>query len=327
MGGPRKEEKMKVKKIYQKKFTTVDNTVLNDVELSWKAKGLFVYLWSQADGWDFYESEVVNHSTDGIAGLKTGLKELEARGYLRRERKRDKKGLLRENEWVLSEQPMLENPMLDNPTLENPTLDKPTLDYPTLENRTLTITNNNNTNNNNTKETITNYNNNNNNKESAVDDEEQKQIDFAEVQTAYQLNLRPRNGIPSAINVELGKYTQELGHKLVIYAIERAVAQIANPSWGYIKAILNSWKKAKVISVDDVKKLDESYQQRKEQQQQNRFKNGRRVVQKESLPDWAQPDYQERDTPDDPAKSKQIAEMMAKINARRKEVLWDDETS
>ena len=312
---------MKVKKIYQKKFTTVDNTVLNDVELSWKAKGLFVYLWSQADGWDFYESEVVNHSTDGIAGLKTGLKELEARGYLRRERKRDKKGLLRENEWVLSEQPMLENPMLDNPTLENPTLDKPTLDYPTLENRTLTITNNNNTNNNNTKETITNYNNNNNNKESAVDDEEQKQIDFAEVQTAYQLNLRPRNGIPSAINVELGKYTQELGHKLVIYAIERAVAQIANPSWGYIKAILNSWKKAKVISVDDVKKLDESYQQRKEQQQQNRFKNGRRVVQKESLPDWAQPDYQERDTPDDPAKSKQIAEMMAKINARRKEVL------
>ena len=142
---------MKVKKIYQKKFTTVDNTVLNDIELSWKAKGLFVYLWSQADGWDFYESEVVNHSTDGIAGLKTGLKELEARGYLRRERKRDKKGLLRENEWVLSEQPMLENPMLDNPTLENPTLDKPTLDYPTLENRTLTITNNNNTNNNNTK--------------------------------------------------------------------------------------------------------------------------------------------------------------------------------
>ena len=210
--------------------------------------------------------------------------------------------------------------MLDNPTLENPTLDKPMLDYPTLENHTLTITNNNNTNNNNTKETITNYNNNNNNKESAVDDDEQKQIDFAEVQTAYQLNLRPRNGIPSAINVELGKYTQELGHKLVIYAIERAVAQIASPSWGYIKAILNSWKKAKVTSVDDVKKLDESYQQRKAQQQ-NRFKNGRRVVQKESLPDWAQPDYQERDTPDDPAKSKQIAEMMAKINARRKEVL------
>ena len=304
---------MKVKKIYQKKFTTVDNTVLNDVELSWKAKGLFVYLWSQADGWDFYESEVVNHSTDGIAGLKTGLKELETRGYLRRERKRDKKGMLRENEWVLSEQPMLENPMLDNPTLENPTLDKPT-----LENRTLTNTNNNNTNNNNTKETITNYNNNNNNKESAVDDEEQKQIDFAEVQTAYQLNLRPRNGIPSKINIELDKYTKELGHKLVIYAIERAVAQIANPSWSYIKAILNSWKKAKVISVDDVKKLDESYQQWKAQQQQNRFKNGRRVVQKESLPDWAQPGYQEKDTPDDPAKSKQIAEMMDKINARRK---------
>ena len=138
------------------------------------------------------------------------------------------------------------------------------------------------------------------------------------MQTAYQLNLRPRNGIPSKINIELSKYTKELGHKLVIYAIERAVAQIANPSWDYIKAILNSWKKAKVTSIDDVKKLDESYQQRKAQQQQNRFKNGRRVVQKESLPDWAQPDYQEKDTPDDPAKSKQIEQLMAKINAKKK---------
>lgn len=300
---------MKVKKIYQKKFTTVDNTVLNDVELSWKAKGFFVYLWSQADGWDFYESEVVNHSTDGIAGLKTGLKELEARGYLRRERKRDKKGLLRENEWILSEQPMLENPMLDNPTLENPTLDKPT-----LENHTLTITNNNNTNNNNTKETITNYN---NNKESAVDDEEQKQIDFAEVQTAYQLNLRPRNGIPSKINIELEQFTKSMGAKLVIFAIERAVNQVPNPNWNYIKAILTNWQKAKITTIEDVEKADVAYQQRKNQQKTS-YKDTRKIVQKETLPDWAQPDYQEKDTPDDPAKSKQIAEMMAKINARRR---------
>ena len=66
---------------------------------------------------------------------------------------------------------------------------------------------------------------------------------------------------------------------------------------------------------------DRSYQQWKAQQQQNRFKNGRRVVQKESLPDWAQPGYEDSKKEDSPEKSKQIAEMMAKINARRKEVL------
>ena len=124
---------MRIKKQYQKGFTTVDNVVLDDTNLSWKAKGLFVYLWSQSDEWDFYESEVVKHSTDKIASLKSGLKELEQQGYLKRQRKRDDKGHLKENEWILSDNPMLENPMLDNPTLEN---------------HTLTNTNNNNINNN-----------------------------------------------------------------------------------------------------------------------------------------------------------------------------------
>ena len=77
---------MRIKKQYQKGFTTVDNVVLNDTNLSWKAKGLFVYLWSQSDEWDFYESEVVKHSTDKIASLKSGLKELEQQGYLKRQK-------------------------------------------------------------------------------------------------------------------------------------------------------------------------------------------------------------------------------------------------
>ena len=124
---------MRIKKQYQKGFTTVDNLVLNDTNLSWKAKGLFVYLWSQSDEWDFYESEVVKHSTDKIASLKSGLKELEQQRYLKRQRKRDDKGHLKENEWILSDNPMLENPMLDNPMLGN---------------HTLTNTNNNNINNN-----------------------------------------------------------------------------------------------------------------------------------------------------------------------------------
>lgn len=110
---------MRIKKQYQKGFTTVDNVVLNDTNLSWKAKGLFVYLWSQSDEWDFYESEVVKHSTDKIASLKSGLKELEQQGYLKRQRKRDDKGHLKENEWILSDNPMLENPMLENHTLTN----------------------------------------------------------------------------------------------------------------------------------------------------------------------------------------------------------------
>lgn len=89
---------------------------------------------------EFYEVEVLKHSTDGKASLKAGLKELEFAGYLKRYRVRDGKGFLRESKWILSEEPMSDYPTLDNPTLENRT----------LENRTLTNTNYNNTNNNNT---------------------------------------------------------------------------------------------------------------------------------------------------------------------------------
>ena len=129
---------MRIKKQYQKGFTTVDNVVLNDTSLSWKAKGLFVYLWSQADEWDFYESEVVKHSTDKLGSLKSGLKELEHQGYLKRQILRDDKGKFKGNEWVLSDNPMFKNPISDNPISDNPMSEK----------HTLTNTNNNNINNN-----------------------------------------------------------------------------------------------------------------------------------------------------------------------------------
>lgn len=129
---------MRIKKQYQKGFTTVDNLVLNDTKLSWKAKGLFVYLWSQSDEWDFYETEVVKHSTDKLGSLKSGLKELEHQGYLKRQILRDDKGKFKGNEWVLSDNPMFKNPISDNPISDNPM----------SENHTLTNTNNNNINNN-----------------------------------------------------------------------------------------------------------------------------------------------------------------------------------
>lgn len=129
---------MRIKKQYQKGFTTVDNVVLNDTNLSWKAKGLFVYLWSQADEWDFYETEVAKHSTDKLGSLKSGLKELEQQGYLKRQITRDDKGKFNGNDWILSDNPMFKNPISDNPMSEKPM----------LENHTLTNTNNNNINNN-----------------------------------------------------------------------------------------------------------------------------------------------------------------------------------
>ena len=112
---------VKVKKHRQNNFTILDNTPLHDTELSLKAKGLFAYLWSQSDEWNFYETEVVKHSKDGISSLRSGIHELEERGYLQRKRTRVN-GKLKDSVWILSETPNLENLSLENLNLENSTL-------------------------------------------------------------------------------------------------------------------------------------------------------------------------------------------------------------
>ena len=112
-------------------FTMISNVGLKDEKLSFKAKGLLAYMLSLPDDWVFYETELVNHSTDGLASVKSGLKELQERGYLDRNRERNAKGQLKETNWTIH----------DEPTCDFPTLEKPTLEKPTLENHTLLNTN------------------------------------------------------------------------------------------------------------------------------------------------------------------------------------------
>jgi len=74
---------MKIKKI-ETNFTQVSNNPLNDNRLSWKAKGVFAYLYSKPDDWDFSSDRIKNDSSDGRDSLLAGLKELELTGYLHR---------------------------------------------------------------------------------------------------------------------------------------------------------------------------------------------------------------------------------------------------
>lgn len=135
----------KIKKVYDRGFTVIDNLVLNDELLSWKAKGLFCYLWSQADEWNFYVKEVAKHSKGGKDQVTTGLEELEKAGYLLRNRQRNELGQLKNNEWLLSDHPKekwkniakkrtnkKKAPMTDFPTQENPVQGNPVQENPAL---------------------------------------------------------------------------------------------------------------------------------------------------------------------------------------------------
>lgn len=68
----------------EKDFTVISNEVLKRSDLSWKAKGILAYIFSLPDDWKIYLEEVANHSTDGIKSFRSGWKELENAGYVKR---------------------------------------------------------------------------------------------------------------------------------------------------------------------------------------------------------------------------------------------------
>lgn len=90
----------KIIKDVKNHYVNIDQQLIRDESLSWKARGIFMYLWSQTDEWYFYAKEVAKHSTDGLDTLNSGLKELEQHGYLSRKRKRDKEGCLKGTDWI-----------------------------------------------------------------------------------------------------------------------------------------------------------------------------------------------------------------------------------
>lgn len=109
-------------KTHTSNFTIIPNNIFKDKTLSMKAKGLLCLMLSLPPTWEFSEVGLSKLSSDNITSIKSGLKELESAGYLRRERIRNEKGHLKSCIYHIFEEPMLENPTLDEkPTLENPT--------------------------------------------------------------------------------------------------------------------------------------------------------------------------------------------------------------
>lgn len=104
----------------KEKFTVVDNFALRDDRLSLKARGLLVTMMSLPDNWKFSENGLCSIlPKDGQASIRSGLKELEAVGYLTRTRTRDSGGRVSDVVWTICDKPRLENPSVVNPNLGN----------------------------------------------------------------------------------------------------------------------------------------------------------------------------------------------------------------
>lgn len=108
----------RIRKQYTEHYTVIDNQILNDTKISFAARGLFSYLWAQADTFDFYVSAIVKQSDkDGRTKVQNYIDELEERGYLKRTEKRVK-GQFSGYEWLLSDHRMIDDEEVEEEQVE-----------------------------------------------------------------------------------------------------------------------------------------------------------------------------------------------------------------
>ena len=113
---------------HKSSFTVIDNQVFKS-NLSLKARGLLCTMLSLPDNWEFSEKGLqMILPADGQTSVRTAIKELEANGYLTRERIRDDKGKFTDWLWTISEYPQDEDPHLENANLDKSNLETSNLE-------------------------------------------------------------------------------------------------------------------------------------------------------------------------------------------------------
>lgn len=101
-----------------KNYTVMGNYHLRDKELSLKAKGLLSIMLSLPDGWNFSTQGLTTLSSDGETAIRSTLKELEQKGYLKRNKVRIN-GKIVDWEYVVYEQKQETKPNDSESHVEN----------------------------------------------------------------------------------------------------------------------------------------------------------------------------------------------------------------
>lgn len=88
----------------EKGFVQIDNALLENPALSWKAKGLLCYLLSRPADWRVIMADLAAKGTDGPTAIRSALIELRASGYARLEPQRASDGTLDGTTWSIFEE-------------------------------------------------------------------------------------------------------------------------------------------------------------------------------------------------------------------------------
>lgn len=260
---------MSIMRIQKKdNYVVIDKTLLNNRELSWKAKGLHSYLMSLPDDWRVQETDLVKRSKDGKESTRSAIKELTEAGYIKRVAVREK-GKFKSWEFVVYELPTFdtepanepeandppeqqkpdapesENPKVVPPESGKPELEKPEVDKPDLENPPLLS-------NKGTKEPKE-------LKKEVVVDADAKQDATTELIEFYKQNIEPL-APPFTIEKILDD-VESYGIELVQFAIETATLSNVR-KYSYISGILTTWEQEGVKTVEQARHQANAFRER-----------------------------------------------------------------
>lgn len=225
----------RIKKIKIKGFTIIDNDVINDDRMHLKALGLFAYMWSKPDDWQFYVSEIASHFKDGESAVSSAMKELMTLGYLKRTQNR-KDGRFSNYDYVLRELPKREN-QGSAPKGDFTKPEKPIPKKTKPENQGLLNTDHTNT-------------------------DHTNKDDDQPVEDAFNLAQLAGINVNSGLNLPVfTDYINRLGNELVCYAVRRTNDVAQHPSWSYLKTVLKSLEDNHVKTVEQAEKLSKKYGQ------------------------------------------------------------------
>ncbi len=87
-------------------YSTICNICIDDARLSFKAKGILVYLLSKPDNWIVRVEDLAKRSREKKPAIQTGLQELKECGYASLETLRNERGHVTGKEWVVREKPI-----------------------------------------------------------------------------------------------------------------------------------------------------------------------------------------------------------------------------
>lgn len=70
--------------VKNKNYSVISNDFIRRKDLSWKAKGILTYILTLPDDWKINLNEITTHATDGEKSFRSGWKELETAGHIKR---------------------------------------------------------------------------------------------------------------------------------------------------------------------------------------------------------------------------------------------------